>query len=704
MWFAAAVLSVLPSPPEAPRIPFTVSSPYGGRTDYYYWLRNVEDPEVLEYLREENAYAEAFFTEGEDLRPTLYREMASRLPTEDVSVPWEMDGWWYGTRYEAGADYPVYFRRMGAPDGPEQVLFDLNDLAEGRGYLSLEGMSVSPDGLVAALCLDTLGDHRGFIVFLDTGTGGFLPDTLHDTSSDMAWGSDSRTFLYGFQDETRRTAGFARHVLGLPGSPDTVFIEPDSTFWPWMYETAGRKWIVLASESSETSHVMLLPSDDPGALPRDAVPREEGVLCSIAFAGDSLYLLTNRNAENFRLLRTAPFSNEEPAEVLPNHPEVLLESIHGFRDYLVLMDRAGSGQGMRILRVPGGGWTRVRLPEEPAAVYPSFNRVFESETFRFEFSSMVTPWSTMVCTLSTGEPEFLKTDSVAGYDPSLYRTEFIEAQAPDGEMVPVSLVYRADTFVPGGNPLLLYGYGAYGYSCDPSFSSQVLSLLDRGFVYAVAHVRGGQERGRRWYLEGRLLHKRNTFTDFIACGEHLISGGYCDPNRLFAMGESAGGLLIGAVANLRPDLWRGLVAGVPFVDVATTMLDETIPLTTNEYSEWGNPASREYYDYILSYSPYDNVSPVEYPAMMVTAGLYDSQVCYWEPAKWVAALRRTGTGHEPLLLVTNMEAGHGGSSGRFSWLEDLAAQYAFLIRLAGSGSPEGFQDAHVEGMDISTPE
>ncbi len=704
MWFTAAVLLALPSPPEAPRVPFTVTSPHGDRTDFYYWLRDAGDPAVMEYLLAENGYAEAFFTEGEDLRPVLYLEMASRLPAEDVSVPWEMGGWWYGTRYETGADYPSYFRRLGAPDGTEQVLFDLNDLAENRSYLSLEGLSISPDGRLAALCLDTLGDHRGMIVFLDTGTGRYLPDTLRDASSDMAWGSDNLSFLYGFQDETRRTAGFARHVLGCRDTPDTVYVEPDSTFWPWLYETADRKWIVLASESSETSHVMLIPSDRPCDPPRDVVPREEGVLCSVAFAGDSLYLLTNRGAENFRLLRTALFSEEEPVEVLPNDSDVLLESIHGFRNYLVLMDRAMGRRGIRILGIPGGGWTRVRLPEEPASIYPSINRVFDAETFRFGFSSLVTPWSTMVCTLSTGEPAFLKTDTVEGYDPSLYRTEFLEAPAPDGEMVPISLVYRADTFVPGGNPLLLYGYGAYGYSCDPSFSSEVLSLLDRGFVYAEAHVRGGQERGRRWYLEGRLLGKMNTFTDFIACGEHLVSRGYCDPDRLFAMGESAGGLLMGAVANLRPDLWSGLVAGVPFVDVVTTMLDETIPLTTNEYSEWGNPASREYYDYILSYSPYDNVAPVDYPAMLVTAGLHDSQVCYWEPAKWVAALRHTGVGREPLLLVTNMEAGHGGASGRFSWLEDLAVRYAFLIRMAERGPSEGSPGRGGEGTDIPVPD
>lgn len=408
------------------------------------------------------------------------------------------------------------------------------------------------------------------------------------------------------------------------------------------------------------------------------------MLYSIEFAGDSLYMLTNSDALNFRLLRTMPPKCPEMTEVLFHDPDVLLEDIVGFRNSLVLVDRLEGRQGLRVLAIPGGEWMRVALPDEPASVYPSSNHEYDSESFRFEFSSLVTPWSTVSCGLITGELTFLKTDSVAGYDPSLYETRYLMAPAPDGEMVPISLVYRSDLFEAGGNPLLLYGYGAYGYSNDPMFSSSTLSLLDRGFVYAIAHVRGGQELGRRWYLDGMLLSKKNTFTDFIACAEYLCETGWCDPGRVFGMGESAGGLLIGAVANMRPDLWRGLVAGVPFVDVVTTMMDETIPLTTGEYSEWGNPADRAFFDYMLSYSPYDNVASCDYPAMLVTAGFYDSQVGYWEPAKWVASLRRSGTGNEPLLFITNMGAGHGGSSGRYSWLADIANQYAFLIELAGT--------------------
>lgn len=679
---AAVALYSMPEAPVASRVPFEIAAPGGVRTDFYYWLRDAGNPEVLEYIEAENAYAEAWFSAIGADRDALYEEMAARLPDEDVSVPWELGGWWYGTRYEAGAEYPVYFRSQGSPDSAQQVLFDMNRLAGERGYFSLEAMSVSPDGNLVALCLDTLGGHRGMTVFFDALSGTFLADTLHDTSGDMAWGADSRTFFFGFLDETGRTQGFARHLIGSGTEPVEVYFEADSTYWPWMYESTDRRWIIIASESANTSRFLLVPASEPLLPPREVAGGVEGVLCSITFAGDSLYVLTNSEAENFRLLRTVPFSSGEPSEVLPHDPAVLLEGIYGFRNHLVLMDRIEGRQGIRILGVPGGSWLRVQLPDEPASIYPSTNLVLDPVSFRIDYSSLVTPWSTVSCDLSTGGITFLKTDHVEGYDPGLYQTESLMAPASDGELIPISLVYRRDLFAWGECPLLLYGYGAYGYSNDPMFGSSDLSLLDRGFVYAIAHVRGGQEMGRRWYTEGRLLSKMNTFNDFINCAEYLGSQGWCNPGKVFAMGESAGGLLIGAVANMRPDLWRGLVAGVPFVDVVTTMLDETIPLTTNEYSEWGNPADPVFYDYMLAYSPYDNVAPVEYPAMLVTAGLHDSQVGYWEPAKWVAAMRHAGTGSEPLLFMTNMGAGHGGSSGRYSWLSDLASRYAFLIHLA----------------------
>ncbi len=675
-------LYTMPIAPAAPRLPFDVAAPGGVRTDFYYWLRDTGNPGTIPYLEEENAYAESFFAATGDIRAVLYEEMARRLPGEDTSVPWEYNGWWYGTRYEAGADYPVYFRRRGFSGGEEQLLFDMNRLAEGRGYLSLAGMRVSPDGSVIALCLDTLGDHRGTIVFLNVETGAFLPDTLVNTSSDMAWAADSGTFLFGFLDETRRTAGFARYVPGSGDEPEHVFLEADSTYWPWMYEARNREWIVIGTESAETSEYLLIPSADPFSDPMVVFPREQGVLYSIEFAGDSMYILTNRDAVNFSLLKTMPFSDKPPVSVLSHDSLVLLEGMDGFRNHLVIRDRTGGRSGLRIRALPGGEWFRVALPDVPGSLFSSSNHEFHTGSFRFEYSSLVTPWSTVSCDLETGELEFLKTEIVTGYDPSLYATELLAAPAADGVPVPVSLVYRKDLFSPGENPLLLEGYGSYGYSFDPMFSSGLLSLLDRGFVYAIAHVRGGQELGRRWYLDGRLLQKKNTFTDFVSCGEYLTAQAWCDPGLLFAMGESAGGLLIGAVANMRPDMWRGLVAGVPFVDVVTTMLDPTIPLTTNEYTEWGNPADPVFYDYMLSYSPYDNVAPVDYPAMLVTAGLHDSQVGYWEPAKWVAAMRHLGTGSEPLLFMTHMGAGHGGSSGRYSWLWDLANRYAFLITMA----------------------
>jgi oligopeptidase B len=668
--------------PVAARIPFEVPSMGEGRVDYYYWLRDISDPAVLEYLTAENSYAEEYLSHTDGLADSLYEEMAARLPLEDSSVPWELDGWWYGTRYPQGMEYPVYFRREGSVGGEEHILFDMNEMAAGREYLAIEGMSVSPDGGTIALALDTLGDHCNTMIFLDAATGGFMNDSILGASGDIAWAADSRTVFCGLLDPTGRTDRIVRYSLGSGSEPEEVFFEADSTFWPWVYESRSRDWILIGTVSTETAEFLLIPSADPSCEPVPVRVRSQGILYTPEFAGDSLYILTNDGAENFRLMRTSPLAREEWTEVLPGSPDLLIEGIDGFRDQLVLLARSEGRPGVLIRDLPGGDWREAGLPDEPRTVYAVDNHEYDTGSLRLEYSSLTSPWSTLSCNMATGAVSFLKTDSVIGFDPGLYSAVSLQVPAPDGRLVPVSLVYRKDLFVPGSNPLLLYAYGAYGYSTDPYFSAGRLSLLDRGFVYAIAHVRGGQELGRAWYEEGRLLRKRNTFTDFIACGEYLADEGWCDPGQLFAQGESAGGLLAGAVVTMRPDLWRGVVAGVPFVDVVTTMLDETIPLTTNEYSEWGDPSDPAFYGYMLSYSPYDNVAPVDYPAMLVTAGIHDSQVGYWEPAKWVAKMRFLGTGEEPLLFLTDMEAGHGGASGRYSWLRQIAVEYAFLLDCA----------------------
>jgi len=665
--------------PLAERIPFEVPSIGETRIDWYYWLRNVSDPAVIDYLTAENAYAEDWLSCTGSLRDSLYAEMAGRLPLEDVSVPWELDGWWYGTRYPEGADYPVWFRREGSTDAVDRILFDEAELARGFEYMAVEGMRVSPDGSVVALAIDTLGDHFDTVVFLDAATGRFLEDSIRGSSGDLAWAADSRTVFTGLLDPTGRTDRIVRLTLGSGEPPEEVFFEADSTFWPWVAESRSREYVIIGTESTETSEYLLIPSTDPFRAPEPVRSRREGILYRPEFAGDSLYVLTNEGAPNFRLMRTDGSADGEWTEVLPGSGDLLLEGIEGFRDRLVLLVRTGGRPGVLIRDLPGGAWRSADLPDEPRTVYAVDNREFDSGELRLEYSSLTVPWSTLSCDMATGEVTFLKTDSVIGYDPGLYRAVSLEAPAPDGRRVPISLVYREDAFAEGTNPLLLYGYGAYGYSTDPFFQSSVLSLLDRGFVFAVAHVRGGQELGREWYEEGRLLQKRNTFTDFIACAEYLAADGWCDPGRMFAEGESAGGLLAGAVAMMRPDLWRGVVAGVPFVDVVTTMSDETIPLTTNEYSEWGDPSDPAFYGYMLSYSPVDNVREADYPAMFVTAGLHDSQVGFWEPAKWVAKMRFAGTGDQPILFLTDMEAGHGGASGRYSWLERIASEYAFLL-------------------------
>jgi oligopeptidase B len=658
------------------------------RIDDYYWLRERENPEVIAWLEAENAYTEAMMAPAAGLRDSLYGEIVGRIRQTDLSVPFREDGWYYYSRYEEGKEYPIHCRKRRSLDAPEEVMIDVNALAEGHDFFRVGRLAVSPDGRLVAYPVDVHGRRIYTIHVKDLSTGELLEDVIPEVTGNMAWAGDGRTLFYSKQDPvTLRWNRIYRHVLGTPpAEDDLVYEESDETFECSVIRTKSRRYLMIASEQTLSTEYRYLDADDPGGTFRVIQPRERGVEYHVDHLGDHFYIRTNLDAENFRLMRT-PVDRPEREhweEVIPHRDDVLLEGFDLFRDFLVLEERR---EGLRRLRVrPWSGEAEHEIAfDEPAyVVYTRDNREIDTPLLRFVYASMTTPESVYDYNMITRERVLLKREEVlGGFDPADYRTERLMATARDGTRVPISLVYRKGMVRDGSNPLLLYGYGSYGYSLDAGFRSDRLSLLDRGFIYAIAHVRGGQELGRRWYEDGKLLKKKNTFTDFIDCAEHLVREGYTRPDRLFAMGGSAGGLLMGAVANMRPELFRGIVASVPFVDVVTTMLDESIPLTTGEYDEWGDPNEKEYYDYMLSYSPYDNVEAKAYPAMLVLTALHDSQVQYWEPAKWVAKLRATKTDDEPLLLKTEMEAGHHGVSGRFRQYRDTALIYAFLLDLAG---------------------
>mgnify|MGYP006279405613 FL=1 len=681
---AAAALALVP--PRAPTEPHEITAHGHTRVDEYYWLRDLRDTAVVEYLEAENLYTDSVMGGYEGLIDTLVSEMRGRIPDLDSSVPYYRNGYWYWYEYGEGQDYAVNMRRR-HPGGEPEVLLDENVHAEGRPYFMVETMSPSPDNGTLAWAYDTTGGHWNTLVFTDIQTGDVL-DRIHNASGDLAWASDSRTVFYGLNDATGRTDRIMRRTVGCDDEV-CVFREEDETFWPWVWNSVDMEWIIISTSSSLESECLLLAADSP----RDSLtlvhPRTEDLEYYIEPAGDTMYIITDLQGPNYSLMKTCTL---DPGilgwtPVLPHSDSVLVEKVDVFSDFLAVSVRSGGLRKLLIIPSGGGESYYASIGEEASTIYTTANYDVASDSVRLWYSSMTTPWSTVSYSPEADSMRVIKMDYAGeDFDRTLYETRRLMAPASDGVTVPVSLVYRKDLFVPGTNPLLLYGYGAYGSSMDPSFSANRLSLLDRGFVYAIAHVRGGSEMGRWWYDQGRMLNKMNTFTDFIDCAEFLIERGYCHSERVFAMGESAGGLLMGAVVNMRPDLWRGVVAGVPFVDALTTMLDPTIPLTTNEYDEWGNPGeSGEQYYYMLSYSPVDNLEPVDYPALYVYTGINDTQVGYWEPAKWVAGIRSLNTGSEPVLLRVNMGAGHGGSSGRFSWLEELAERYAFLLGLARRG-------------------
>jgi oligopeptidase B len=693
---AETLTSVIhPEPPVARAVARSSTVHGETRVDEYFWLRNREDPEVLAYLEAENAYTAAVMRPTEPLQERLFAEMRGRIKETDLSVPERIDGWLYYHRTEAGAQYPIYCRRPAPSDGAaggsgEEVLLDLNPLAAGHAYFRLGAFAVSPDHRMLAYAVDTSGAESFTLYLKDLATGGLLAETIVNASPSLAWANDSRTLFYVLLDEARRPCRLFRHTLGdNPAEDPLVHFEPDESFFLDIGRTRSNAWLLLELASHSTTEIRYVSADRPEDRFRTIRPRRTGIEYSVSHHGDRFFITTNDSAPNFRLV-SAPVTDPSGrwTEVLPHRPDVKLDSTDAFRDHLVVYEREAGLRQIRILDLAGGapgGHHLIGFPEPVYTVRQHENPEFDTTLLRFTYTSMVTPPSVVDYDMAARTWTVRKqTEVLGGYDPARYRSERLFATAPDGTRVPISLVYQLPLERPGGpRPLLLNGYGAYGISYDPAFSSSSLSLLDRGFVVAIAHVRGGEEMGRPWYEGGKLLHKPNSFTDFIAAAEHLVAEGVTAPDRLAISGGSAGGLLMGAVTNLRPDLFRAVLAEVPFVDVVNTMLDASLPLTVIEYDEWGNPNDPAYYACIRSYSPYDNIRPQPYPHMLITAGLNDPRVAYWEPAKFTARLRALKTDTNRLLLRTNMGAGHGGASGRWDLLREVAFKYAFLLDVLG---------------------
>jgi oligopeptidase B len=674
--------------PVAKKIPHEMTIHGHTRIDPYYWLNNREDSAVISYLNEENAYREALMADVKDLQDSLYTEIVSRIQQTDMSVPYRLNGYYYYTRYEEGKEYPVYCRKLGSLDAPEEVLLNVNEMAEGFSYYNISGLSISPDNKILAYGVDTLSRRMYTVNFKNLETGIIYPDKLENTTGSVAWAKDNKTVFYTIKDkQTLRSHKVARHKLGNPVSSDKlIFEETDETFGCVAYVSKSRDYIFIASFSTLSNEFRFLDASTPEKEFTVIQPRIRELEYSVSHFGEKFYIVTNLDAKNFRLMETpvsAP-GKENWKEVIAHREDVYLESAEIFSKFLVLSERKDGLTNLRIMPWDGSPEHYIDFGEAVYTAFPSTNPEFDTEILRYGYTSLTTPSSTFDYNMVTKEKVLLKQQEVLGnFDKDNYIAERLYATAKDGTKVPISLVYRRDMKTEGKNPLLIYGYGSYGITMDPSFSSVRLSLLDRGFIFAIAHIRGGQIYGRQWYEDGKLLKKMNTFTDFIDCTRFLIDQKYTTPEHLYAMGGSAGGLLMGAVINMAPDLYNGVIAAVPFVDVVTTMLDESIPLTTGEFDEWGNPKEKEYYDYMLSYSPYDNVTAQKYPNMLVTTGLHDSQVQYWEPAKWVAKLRDIKTDNNLLLLYCNMDTGHGGASGRFQRFRENAMEYAFLLKLEG---------------------
>src|SRR5690554_2127358 len=681
---------IVSRPPVVKRIPQELSIHGHSRIDQYYWLNDRTNQEVIDYLNQENEYLKDQLRHTEKFQEKLFEEMKGRIKEDDESVPYFKDGFYYYTKFIKGGEYPLFCRKKGSLDAEEEILLDINILAQGFDYMNVSSIEVAPNQQLLAFSQDSVGRRIYDIRFKDLISGEFLEDRIAAVTGNIIWANDNQTLFYSRQDpDTLRSFQIYKHVLGSKQEEDVlVFQEDDETFTCQVGKSKSKKYIFITSQSTVSTETRMLLADDPNG---DSVLIQERIRdleYSVEHYEDHLLILTNEGgARNFKLVRTplTATAKENWVDLIPHREDVLLEGFELFKDFLVLEERFNGLIRIQILKWKDMSSHYIAFDDPAYSAWIGHNPEFDSDILRFGYNSLTTPASTFDYHMHTEERVLLKQQEImGGYDPLAYLSERLWATADDGTRIPISLVYKKELFRKDGtNPLLQYAYGSYGYSTDPIFSPSRLSLLDRGFVFAIAHIRGGQELGRQWYEDGKMLKKMNTFTDFIACSKHLILEKYTSPENLYAMGGSAGGLLMGAVMNLAPKLYNGIVAAVPFVDVVTTMLDETIPLTTGEFDEWGNPKNKEYYDYMLSYSPYDNMTETEYPNLLVTSGLHDSQVQYWEPTKWVARLREMKTGDNKVLLYTNMDAGHGGASGRFRALRELAMEYTFILDLAG---------------------
>jgi oligopeptidase B len=684
---ASGQTAASPQPPVATRRAHDVPSPYGARTDDYYWLRDDQrqNKEMLAYLDAENAYADTMLAHTRPLQEKIYAEIVGRIKQDDATVPFRDNGYWYYSRYEAGKEYPIWARKRGVLAAPEQVMLDINAMAQGHGFFQVATWEVSPNGKLLAWAEDNVGRRQYTIRIKDLEGGKVLEDRITNAEPEIAWAADNRTLIYIAKDPITLLGDKVRkHALGTdPANDPLVYEEANKSYYTSVRTTKDDEFLVIYSSSTVATQMQVARSDDPQLKFNVLIPRERDHEYDAEHFADRWIIRTNWRAKNFRLV-SAPekevLDRTKWRDVIAHRADAFIDGFDVFEGFLAVQEHSNGLSNVRIAPWDGKRERVIDANESSYAARLGTNPEMNTSTLRYTYVSLATPTTTYDYDTRTDEKKLLKQEPVlGGFDPEQYATEQIWAPARDGSKVPVSLVYRKSTPRNGTAPLLQYGYGSYGSSTDPFFSHSIVSLLDRGFIFAIAHIRGGQEMGRDWYEKGKLLNKRNTFNDFIDVTKHLVGTKYADPKRVFGEGRSAGGLLIGAVANLAPELYRGLIVEVPFVDVVTTMLDESIPLTTNEFDEWGNPKQKQYYEYMLGYSPYDNVTARAYPAMFVSTGLWDSQVQYYEPAKWVAKLRRVKTDRNPLLFRINMEAGHGGKSGRFQQYREIAEQYAFLL-------------------------
>lgn len=687
------------TPPNPKILPQNLEAHGDVRVDNYYWMKlsdeqkmaavpDSQTQEVLDYLNAENAYREKVMAGLKPLEESLYKEIVARIKQDDSSVPYFLNGYWYVTKFEEGKEYAIRSRKKGSLDAADELLLDENALAKGHSYYATAGRNISPNNQILAYGEDTLSRRKYNIKFIDLSTGKYLTDVIPNTTGGIVWANDNKTVFYTQKDAALRSYKIFRHELGTSVAKDVeVFHEKDETFSTFVFKSKSKKYIIIGSSTTVSNEYLYVDADKPTSTFTIFQPRVRDLEYSINHINGKWYIRTNKDgAQNFKVMTA-----EEGATGMSNwkdfgkqDPEILVEGIELFDKYMVVSERVKGITQLKVQAWEGGEPHYVNFGEDAFTAYASVNPEASSETLRIEFTSMTTPSTTYDYNMSTKKLEMKKQEEVlGGFDKNNYQSERVYVKARDGKEIPLSIVYKKGFKKDGSQPVLLYGYGSYGYSTDPSFNSENLSLLDRGFAFAIAHIRGGEDLGRPWYYDGKLLKKKNTFYDFIDCGDFLVNKKYTSKDALFAMGGSAGGLLTGAVVNLRPDLWKGVIVAVPFVDVVTTMLDESIPLTTGEFDEWGNPKQKEYYDYMKSYSPYDNIEKKDYPALFVTTGYHDSQVQYWEPAKYVAKLRAYKTNNNPLLLYCNMEVGHGGASGRFERYKETAMEFAFILDLAG---------------------